>query len=397
MKKRFWLVLIFISLCPSVYANIIVFGDSLSDAASLSPTANTISRQDYIHSEALLSSTPLLQNVGNNYWVRTPGKIGAPISNLDAKTQLSPLWPNDLVAWTFDQKPLQIIYPSAQAKKLELSPRIYNVNYAYASANSMDGYLNDDNWNKAHPYPSFSNQTSCEQTGPGYLQPGRSCVPGLIKQVRQYLSDVNQHPPTKTLFILWIGGNDVINNITKIYLANKKLPGILILPQFYNAVFPVIENGVAPLVTPIQNTTKAIELLIHAGAIPKQIYVIGLPDLSIIPASRSFAKGNVMVLSVLHSLSMLYNQLLTLYVTSHLTHADWRLPKNHVIDLSPLIDAVEMDPQRLGFQDIYASCVKKKNTPYCKGDMFFNRKHPTALTHQWIAAVVYQAIHSDQI
>ena len=172
-------------------ANIIIFGDSLSDSASLSSRAGD------------------KQDQGNNTWIKTQGKTGAPITSEDESTHLNPVWGNYLTNNTLS--------PSSQMKQLNVSPLTNNINYAWASSETGENFLNDLS---SKPYPPYDTDI-CLSIGPGKIDDNTSCVPSLLTQVQLYLTDVEGKPSSDTKFIIWSGGNDVFNNITKIAEKNK--------------------------------------------------------------------------------------------------------------------------------------------------------------------------------
>ncbi len=197
LKNTLKIIIVVYSLTiPLIFAqsvsfkNIIVFGDSLSDAGSF-----------ILHDD----------DQGNNFWVKTSGKKGAPIVNQDEKTGLHPLWINFLVAQIISDNP--IIYPVRKSQLLHLNPLADNLSYAWAGAETNFHYLN--NAVTDVPYPLYNDQ-HCDVTGPGLISPEEACTPGVLRQVALYLQAVNNKPNSRTLFIIWAGGNDIFYNINKL-------------------------------------------------------------------------------------------------------------------------------------------------------------------------------------
>lgn len=368
----------------ATYNNLIVFGDSLSDAASLSSEPNMAKEKD----------------IGNNYWVHAAGKIGAPITSLTLDSHLNPLWPNILVQNTmlFGENPnhTQYIYPARQAHALGFSPLRYNTNYAWASAETGNHYLNDFDLNeKTHPpfiFPSYSDDV-CDAFGPGKISENTSCVPGVLLQVKTYLNDVNGHPNPRSLIIIWAGGNDIFNNAAKIADQDKGENKALLFLKLLTIPYPLDQNiGVAPLSNPINNLKQAVMLLIQAGVSPKNIYVINMPNLAQTPAAKTAAQGQKAVLYLWDVISRIFNTGLEIALVYDYVHPQFNLPRHNIISANKMLTEIVAHEQRYGFSRHDQSCVKDHAPPDCPGYIFFDDKHPTAKTHVIIADELAQTL-----
>lgn len=353
----------------AVFSNLIVFGDSLSDAASLSSEPNMAKEKD----------------VGNNYWVKTQGKTGAPITSEDPISKTSPIWPNDLMENTslFDPNPnaTRYIYPARQASQRGYSPLRYSINYAWASAETGDHYVNDLNHNYSY------NDEACQLLSAGQLSPTSSCVPGVLLQVKQYLGDVQNHPNSHSLIIIWAGGNDLFNNIAKIAAQNKDSSKPLLLLKMFNAPFPLLPaaTGDEPLSNAVKNLKQAVIMLIQAGVPAQNIYVINMPDLARTPASQDFAKGNRTLLYALTMITDIFNTTLRVDLAFNYISPEFNLPNANILSANKAFSNILRDHQTLGFDKFLGNCVQQGATPYCKGYLFFNGKHPTVETHRLMA------------
>jgi phospholipase/lecithinase/hemolysin len=346
----------------AIFSNLIVFGDSLSDAASLS----------------LESHMKKEQNVGNNYWIHTEGKIGAPISSEDAVSKTRPLWPNALMSDStlFDVNPnaTRYIYPASQASHQGFSPLRYSINYAWASAETGNHYLND--LNHENPYDDIA----CQTTGAGYLSSTISCVPGVLLQVTAYLKGVGNHPNPRTLIIIWAGGNDIFNNIAKVTHQNKQSSKPILLLKMLNVAYPVWSNekNDEPLSNPVQNLKQAVKILIQAGVPAQNIYVINMPNLANTPAAQEFTKGNKTMLYALTVITEIFNTVLRVNLA-------FDLPNGNIISASKEFNEIVKNHQKYGFDKLFHSCVQDNAAPDCQGYVFLNGKHPTTEVHRLLA------------
>lgn len=325
------------------FQNFVVFGDSLSD-------------------------------VGNNTWViSNEGVKGTPIVNVDEATGKKQNW----VAFFNDKVfPNQKLYTYAQAQSLK-NPSEANIDMAFASAETGSNYLNDKGAGPYPPYDTFH----CEK--PGLVSPTQSCIPGIERQIQLYLSMINRKVSPHTLFIIWAGGNDLFNNVTKLLVFYNTNHDKLLLIKGFTTLFTgsFFSEGIR-LSHPIANLQSGYDELIAAGASPSQIIVMNLPDIGISPAAKQFIAGNP-------ELSHLFT-LMTLNFNSRLKIALWSA---HVFSTYQLLNQVLSNPSQYGFINTQQSCLAAGQAPYCKGYLFYNSKHPTAALGQILADRISQVIN----
>ncbi|MCB1826782.1 MAG: hypothetical protein KDH94_00055, partial [Coxiellaceae bacterium] len=277
-------------------------------------------------------------------------------------------------------------------QSLQLNPYTDNIDYAYASAESANWYDNDD----TGPHVFTPENPNC--TKPGLMAPGNACVPGMRMQLTHYLENVNNKPNPKTLFIIWVGGNDMINDIDKlIYLYEKT--GIDKQTLYKNSLaFANDEKSIRSnnnsihFSYPVYNIHKAVEELEQHGVSPQQIYVANLPDLSSAPAAKALTKNNKILLSILHLMTNLYNFNLYIALT---TDSKLHFQKSHLISTYDFQEKIFKHPEQYGFTNIEDSCVTNKADPICQGYFFFNTLHPTAPSGKLIANNFIQEIQAS--
>ena len=217
-------------------------------------------------------------------------------------------------------------------------------------------------------------------------------MPGVIIQVSQFLKDTENKPNPKSLVIIWGGGNDVFNNIAKIVDKNKDDKKVLLLSKLINAAYPFAHVGLTSLSNPVKNIKVAVNMLIDAGIPAENIYVINLPNLADTPAAIRMAKGSKAVLVTLTAISDVFNSMLRGNLVFNYFDALHNLPNGNIISVNNVLDPVIKNPLAFGFTKTLVSCVREKQTPYCKGYLFFNHKHPASKGHRVIANYVESAI-----
>lgn len=373
---------------PVKFSNLIVFGDSLSDAASLSPEPNLATKKDH----------------GNNYWVKAQGSIGAPITSIDPVTKLKTLWPNDLVkeATLFDLNPnhTRYIYPWSQAREMGYSALRYNISYAWAGAETGADYTNDFDLhsNLRYAFPAYAhNNLACQTTGPGYINPNHSCIPGVLLQVQQYLVDVNQHPNPNSLIIIWAGGNDLFNNAGKIADKNSNKNFAMLLIDMLNVPYPINLNaGIAPLSNPVNNIKQAVILLMQAGVSRNNIYVINLPDLAKTPAAQKIAAGRTSVLYLWTLITLVFDTYLEGKLAFDYVHPAFNLPRNHIISSYTIFADILKNAPKYGFSKQLQNCVADHAPASCPGYIFFDEKHPTAEVHKQISNNLIKILQTEE-
>lgn len=334
------------------YSNLIVFGDSYSD-------------------------------VGNNTWLDVPGRgtdfaHGAPVSNLDPKTKTPRIWVQYLVANHIFKR--ADIMPSRLWHSESLSE--VNVDYAWAGAEAGKRFIND----LSHP---FSYPKDCPRAG--YLNRDLSCVPGVLLQVKQYLHDLkhnDEKPGQKTMFVIWAGENDVIDNVQRFFYRLKK-------SEFKLAAF-LPQQAMAFSWLPGKKIHDAVESLMTAGVPAQHIYVFTLPNLAKTPGVKYLVRSKLndsvrqqaFALLMFTDISELYNKNLRFWLTYGLRGEN----KPKIISIESLFRSMSSDNHFLGyhFLDVDNSCVRMQATPYCTGFLFFDDEHPSTTTGELLSLYVAQ-------
>jgi len=306
-------------------SNIIVFGDSLSD-------------------------------IGNNNWIYA---TGTPITNLDSKGNKF-TWVNYLADSLFKQPAWYSDYPN----KSHQFSYVNNVSYAYAGADTSNDYLNAD-W----PVQTSMPAVNADCSKPGLLKNlgtvTSACVPGLLKQVDLYLSDVRQKPYATSLFFIWAGGNDLF----------YKLPTTDETPEQIKQIIG----------TAVMNIVQAKNTLMDHGVSPQQIYVLNLPDLSSTPFAIKLG------LNDLTALTLAFNGSLATAVTaSDSKHAG--LDGSHVISMYDLMNNIVLNPDQYQLTNTTESCVENFQAPLCQEYLFYDLKHPTAQMHKTISDFIRKSL-----
>ncbi len=316
------------------YQNIITFGDSLTDT-------------------------------GNNYWVNSEGVIGAPItSSLDASGDERYVWLDYFVNEVHLGAGKQI-YPSRLIgySDLDIHPDRDNVNYAYASALTTDDFVDDTN----PLIPYFPIQSDCQAPGRTHAD-GSACVPGMLKQLDIYLSEINQKIGGDTLFVLWGGGNDVFNGLAPLSVNNgNEAPD----------AHAIVAQASAAAKQAAANILQMVAELIANGASEQQIVIFDMPDLADAPA----AIGNEALLSLI---SQGFNQGLQ-------TQLQDKFPQVSIFSADNILTKILKDPSQFNIDNTTGDCVAEGNSPQCLGYLFFNAKHPSTQVHETIAQSFEQA------
>lgn len=346
------------------FDNLIVFGDSLSDAGN----------------GKLATKNNRDNDTGNNTWIKAQGKTGAPLTSLDPNSKTHPIWVNDFLKSFPYLKNRGAIYPSRLVKKLKLNPETQNIDYAYASADTSSKFLNDDISKTLLFAPYNSN---CRKAG--LIAPGNACVPGARVQIQTYLADVHHKPNPNTLFIIWSGGDDFIDDVEKlIYAYNshdvKNKTGQAYARKNVNFAYPVYDLH------------QAVLTLIKNGVSTRQIYVVNLPNLAGTPAAIQLSKNNPLLLDTLGLVTDLFNSQLAWTLESD---PKIHLPKSHIIQAHKLQQEVLKDPGKYGLTHVKEDCVAQHANPVCRGYIFFDDLHPTVLMGHIIAKGIKDGIEAS--
>lgn len=188
----------------------------------------------------------------------------------------------------------------------------------------------------------------------------------LRREVNNYLLEHNDKASADSLFVVWIGSNN--------YLA---------FPSEVEQTLHDVHAGII----------HSIHRLVEKGA--KHILVVNLPDLGRTPAAIEFGSIEAMTYFAKE-----HNNLLSQSVDElrqKYPDVEWLY-----YDLHQAFDEVMMHPQDYGFTNITGTCVNavvndvtkrsvlkmvasvkpKIAADGCKGYLFFDLVHPTALAHQ---------------
>lgn len=336
-----------------------------------------------------------LSDVGNNTWILMDGVVGTPIVNPDEQNRKY-LWVNYLV----EKKLGKFVYPSNQPN---LSPVNDNIDYAYASADSSNHYLNTD-WPQKKPADPSINPL-CTQPGLIKDETGTvtsTCTPGLLIQVDDYLKAVQYKPSPNTVIFIWSGANDLLNYFTD-YISHY------VINKFSMPANSVLEDVAKQAVL---NVNAAKQKLIDAGVSPENIYILNLPDLSRTPAIRDLSKTSAIDASTgwksklkiwvlkLYGIENIENSLsnLTQDFNTNLqlqTDAEkYHIPVSHYVQINTQLNKIIADPSQYKLTNIDESCVAKKEIPLCTGFLFYNKKHPTTYVNQLISDNVIDLLSS---
>lgn len=332
------------------YHNVTIFGDSLSDAASLQ-------RQD--------------GEIGNNLFTQTDGVEHAPItSSIDPQGTIRPMWPNVVVRQLdLEGNHPRVVFPSRQIAQLGLSPLDDNIDYAVAGALTGDNFIVSN----ANIRPG-QDQTDNDCVVAGFQgEDGQFCVPGMLKQVKSYLQSVNFSVDPDTLFILWAGSNDILNGIVSLDILNDL-------------------TGTPPFITDAAaNIREAVQELILAGASKENIVVIALPDLSVTPTAQLVADtiaGNksllrAVIIRKISGLSHSFNAQLSMALSTE------QMATVNLFRVNAIIDGIIANPQGFDITNVTDSCALDNADPLCIQDdgfyLFFNGIHPSTQVHTILA------------
>lgn len=191
----------------------------------------------------------------------------------------------------------------------------------------------------------------------------------LRREINSYLMTNHDKASADSLFVVWIGANN--------YLA---------VPDDAEKALQDVNLGIA----------HSLQRLVDKGA--KNILVLNLPDLGRTPAAIEF--GSIVELThFAHEHNRLLNNTLVELKAKH-PDVNWLF-----FDLNKAFDHVLENPQMYGFDNITDTCANslvneltrksvlrmvantspKQSNDACKGYLFFDLVHPTALAHEILA------------
>ena len=131
-----------------------------------------------------------------------------------------------------------------------------------------------------------------------------------------------------------------------------------------------------------------------AGVPANHIIIFNWVDLSKVPGTLSVAKELFpnskhavrTFLSVFHGVTTLFNMNLSLWL-----HLGVRAEKKpQLFDINSIFMSMASGDRFLGysFLNVKNSCVRQQATPYCRGYLFFNDKHPTTKAGSLLAQMI---------
>ncbi|WP_419420358.1 GDSL family lysophospholipase PlaA [Legionella sp. D16C41] len=201
----------------------------------------------------------------------------------------------------------------------------------------------------------------------------------LNREIKTYLLAHNDKADPKSLFVIWIGGNN--------YLA---------LPENEEEANTMVVNGIK----------EGFQKLINTGA--KHILVLNLPDLGKGPAARQLhaeeqltrlsTRHNELLLQAVNDLKAKYSEVKFLYFNTYQTvnnllelAADYGF--NNTIDTC--YDVLVAKPSKQA--TLLMAAKPGQVDENCEGYLFFDPVHPTALAHQIIAGEVRNMLDAAHV
>ena len=343
------------------FNQVVFFGDSLSDASVASKAYPELSQ-------------------GNSTWE------GAPVTNSNAEG-LSPMWPNFITKLLVSGGYLSgspLVWPvrlvGSRKQSLKDGPFL-NINYAVAGAITSNGFINDEN---NGPYPVSSDKL-CHR--PGFFKT-YACVPGVLKQLNAYLESVKGEPNPHALYFIWAGGNDIFDNllIMSDIIEKKKVNKILEMYRLQKESLQSSLRLIQPqgsYYQPVRNLRLALQILHQKNVPASHIFIIGLPDLTLIPFFLENLKNHWVMRWLIASMMSRYNAALKKYSSGQANF----IPTAGVL--------AGFQKNKKVFTDSIHSCLEDKRGPLCKGYLFYNEKHISVHAHQVLSSYFYKQMKKD--
>lgn len=300
----------------TTYSGLVIFGDSLSDIGN--------------HPISLI--TPLIP-VTNPYQGSLK-KYGGGTGLLWVQIVQRALFLNG-------QLPGPIIHASKDNTSFS-----HSQDYAWASAVSGDVFTNDE---------GFINP-ACTHSSAKPL-----CIPGVLAQVKAYLKAHQGKANPNTLYYIWGGANDIINNTRDLLIKQ------------WSRIVPHPEKSIV----------TAANLLVSAGA--KHLYILDIPDISLVPGLKHHRwLGYIVQYKTLWFNLDLYQQL---QASPELKKIDW-----HWIRISQ--DFYKSYYRKGSYANLFSNVTdecrlnSKAIKENCEGYLFWNNKHPALPAERVMAALV---------
>lgn len=294
------------------YSNLIVFGDSLSD-------------------------------VGNN--------PDAPFTNPNAAGN-RPIWVNGLADALFPGK--KVYASSKLINNAYTSPRNENISYAWGCAVAgLQSFTRNNTkfWN-------------C------------NVVHNVSEQINTFLQDVQNEPNPNSLYIVWVGGNDLFAMLAKQMGIGKTVYSARDMHQLATLVD-----------APVNSVGASVKKLIDYGVPTDHIFVMNVPDVSHTPAIHLLTGNNQALVDQVSALSKLFNAQLSGKLAA-------LLPESHMILEDDFLGKIINHPVEYGFSNVKGACNLLGKMPDCQGFFFFDLIHPARGAQSLTAQLVKQDIES---
>jgi phospholipase/lecithinase/hemolysin len=205
----------------------------------------------------------------------------------------------------------------------------------------------------------------------------------LTTQVDRFLDDDVSAIPAGTLYVVWIGSNDVADALGAYLVGN-------------------VAAGEAIITAAVSNTAAQLIRLYQAGA--RHLLIPNIPDLALTPGIRNLAllycqpspAPAICQQQIMAQVSMIsggYNgaiQLALLGLSQQLPDVSIR-----VLDVSAFLGGVAADPAAYGFKNAQESCVQPDTLRkvFCgkaSDYLFWDGQHPTKSGHRVLAEYALQ-------
>ena len=198
-------------------------------------------------------------------------------------------------------------------------------------------------------------------------------------QVSTYLADVNGSASEETLYVLFIGGNDVRDAL---------------FVGMQNPMDPTA--AVAHLGLALQETGYNLNKLYVAGA--RRFLILNSPNLGLVPALAAFppeARGPATCLSLMFNLGFAAPDPCDaplpglVHIANDLESSGAEVT---LVDVFAFITGIASYPEAYGLTDVARACVNPSQPPYhCKqpnDQLFWDGIHPTKVVHRLLATQV---------
>lgn len=244
------------------------------------------------------------------------------------------------------------------------APLNASINYAWGSALSILGCANDNFQPFAH-----CNRRSTQRTRAYYLKKPTSKrrlqirIPGVQRQAQFFIRDYDQgriHPDHHSLYVVWIGGNDLIN-------AYNQLIDFKISPMLSFLIGKSAQNGLDALDRMMSNLPSEKR--------PQKLYFFNLMNPALTPAYYGSRLGTLG-----HALVWIYNHSLSLRVYWHNHFYPYQV---YVVSVNTWYEEASQSPY---FKKNLGERCQERGGDYhspthipasnCHGFLYWNEVHP---------------------